>query len=229
MDTAAKRAQFTTEYLIIIGIAFGLIAVFLVYAFVYYSSYNTGSLYQRVQSAAEGLAQQAQYAGSAGIGSRSVFTLYFPSVDENTSFFCGEYAKVSSAGFSYISKSDFQMEGLMPTTAGSYSAYAYYTRGGDVYLGIQAPLSYINTSYTPDGSYLNYSIWFYNQIGLLAKSTSFNLTVFSINGAYVNSTLETTASGYIQGQIYLPQSLPQYLINIYPLGYNLFESSCFTP
>ena len=78
MDTIQRKAQFTTEYLIIIGIAFGLIAIFLVYAFVYYSSYNNGAGYQQVQNAAVSITQQARYVGSAGIGSKSIFTQYFP-------------------------------------------------------------------------------------------------------------------------------------------------------
>ncbi|MCL4398971.1 hypothetical protein M1293_00450 [Candidatus Parvarchaeota archaeon] len=229
MDTIQRKAQFTTEYLIIIGIAFGLIAIFLVYAFVYYSSYNNGAGYQQVQNAAVSITQQAQYVGSAGIGSKSIFTQYFPALDKADSFFCGDYVKVSSAGYSYLSKSDFNMQGILPTTAGSYSAYAYYTSNGSIYVGLQAGLSYVNTTYNISGSYLGYGIDFYNQIGLLAKSTSFNISVFSVGGSYLNSTIGTTPSGYASGEIYLPQNLPEYLIKIYPLGYNMFESSCFSP
>ncbi len=222
-----SKGQFTTEYMIVIAIALATIAFFLIYVFIYYSNYYGSSTSSKVSSVATTLTNEANYVTNEGIGSKTSFSLSVPDLTLLGSFFCGNYIKASYGAYSSIQYSKSKLEGVLPTTGGTYIVYAKYSGNDIVQIGLQADISYINYSYSINGNLLNYYLEFYGKNGLPTGSTAYNISVFSYTGQYINSTVSSSTNGEAASSIYLGQVPSTLLIYIFALGTNVVAPSCF--
>ena len=225
----SKRAQFTTEYMIVVAIALAIVISFLIYAVVFYSSYFNNSAANEVKTAASSLTTEANYVLAEGIGSKISFPVYMPQLLNRSSFFCSNYVKIDSGQYSSISSAKTGMSGLLPLKAGNYIYYAWYNETGNVYLGLDFKISLITYNYSVSGSSLIYSLGFYGQNGLPLPKTNFNITVFNSNGNYVASSVQTAINGQYDGSLNIGSANSAYIIDVYPLGYDVFAPSCFSP
>ena len=228
MITPAKRGQYTTEYLIIIGLGIAIIGIFLAYVSLYYMSFSSTAGSKTLDSAASSLISQASYVSSEGSGSETTFSVAFPSINPAQSYFCGSFLKLTSGSLTSIQKSSIALTGLLPTTAGTYDVHETNTNGL-AEVALSQTVSYINSSYKLSGSNLFYVLYFYNDTGGISGDINFNITVLSLSGKYITSQVETSSNGYYSGEIPLTSTQPEYLIEIFPIGYNVFSSSCFAP
>ena len=228
MITPAKRGQYTTEYLIIIGLGIAIIGIFLAYVSLYYMSFSSTAGSKTLDSAASSLISQASYVSSEGSGSETTFSVAFPSINPAQSYFCGSFLKLTSGSLTSIQKSSIALTGLLPTTAGTYDVHETNTNGL-AEVALSQTVSYINSSYKLSGSDLFYVLYFYNDTGGIGGDINFNITVLSLSGKYITSQVETSSNGYYSGEIALTSTQPEYLIEIFPIGYNVFSSSCFAP
>ncbi len=224
-----RRAQFTTEYMIVVAIALAIVISFLIYAVIFYSSYFNNSAANEVKTATSSLTTEANYVLAEGIGSKTSFPVYMPQLLNRSSFFCSNYVKIDSRDYSSISSAKTGMSGLLPLKAGNYIYYAWYNETGNVYLGLDFKMSLITYNYSISGSSLVYSLGFYGQNGVLLPKTNFNITVFNSNGNYVASSVQTAINGQYDGSLSIGSANSAYIIDVYPLGYDVFAPSCFSP
>ncbi len=230
-----KKAQFATEYLVITGIALSIIAVFIAYVLVYYSSYTTESNNDQLSTITSSIVQQANYVFSEGIGSKTSFTIDFPTIQTLNSFFCGDYIKITSPQYSSIGRAEVKLEGVLPATSGNYVMYARYNQTGIVEIGFDSPVTYINYSYSYSGSYLCYNLTIFNN-KYIAFPAAYNITMFTSAGAYINSTIgasgvyPTSNCGAATGELYLHNTIPpEAIIDVFSTqtGGNVVAPSCF--
>ena len=223
-----RKSQFTTEYLIIVGIGIAIITIFLAYVSLYYISFSSSSSTKTLNSAATSLIKQSSYLSSEGSGSETTFSVAFPAINPSQSYFCGNFLKLTSNSITSIQKSSIELNGLLPTTAGTYN-FRETNVNGLAKIGLNQPVSYINSSYALSGKTLSYSLYFYNSTGGIGGDITFNITVLSLSGKQISSQTETASNGVYSGSLSLSTTLPEYLVEIFPIGYNVFASSCFTP
>ncbi len=222
-----KRGQFMLEYIIIISIALSIIAFFLVYIFVYYSSYYNTSVSSKASIMATTLTSEANYVVDEGLGSKVSFLLNVPQLTVLGSFFCGNYVKISSGMSSYVQSAKSNLVGVLPTTPGNYVMYTTYNNTGRVQIGFQANITYINYSYLLNGNTLNYNLEFFGEDYTPTASTSYNVSVFTYGGQYINSTVGSATNGKAASSLYLSQVPSVLLIDVFVLGTNIVAPSCF--
>ncbi len=228
-----KKAQFITEYIIVIGIALSIIAVFLVYVLVYYSGYSNSSNSNQISTITNSIVQEANYVFSEGVGSKTSFTLGFPDLQVINSFFCGDYIKVTSSQYSSVSRADEELEGLLPLKQGTYVMYARYNQTGIVQIGLDSGVSYINYTYSYDSSkdLLFYNLTFFDSQYLISSGVAgivpYNITVFSVNGVYLNSSTSLSVDDFAYGELTLKPTPSEAIIDIFVNG--AVAPSCFYP
>jgi hypothetical protein len=212
--------QFTTEYLVIIGIALTIIVAFLVYVFIFYGSYYSSSVSNQVTTVANAIVQGANYVSSEGVGSKTSLTIDFPlleNISGISSYFCGSYVKISSSTYSSIAQANVDLEGLLPSSAGNYVVYATYASPNLVQIGLNAPITYINSTYTINVNSLTYNLSFFNASYLPAASTKFNLSIFSPSGSLIKSVTGTAnAKGFFYNSVTLTTVLPEFIMAVFP-------------
>jgi hypothetical protein len=224
---AGRKGQFTTEYLIIVSIALLIIGFFLIYVFVYYSSYYNASVASKVSTTATSLVKEANYVTNEGLGSKISFSLTVPQLTLLGSFFCGNFVKVSSGTYSYIQNAKLNIVGILPMTPGNYIMYAMYNNSDRVQIGFEADITYINYSYSISGNTLNYNIEFFGSKHTPTALTAYNISVFTYGGQYINSTRSVTnADGVASSSIHLNQVPATLLVYIFALGTNVVAPSC---
>lgn len=222
-----RNGQFTTEYMIILGIALSTISVFLIYVFFYYTSYSNTISSNQALTATQLLAQNANYVASLGLGSKITFPVNFPEITIPNSYFCGSYVEIVAGQYSSIQKSNLNLLGVMPMTMGNYITYERYNNSGAVQVGVQGPISYINTSYSFNVNSLTYSLVFYNSSYKVAVNTAFNISVFSSGGAILNTTSTTAISGAYSGSLFIENPSPTMVIDVFAPTGDVVAASCF--
>ena len=225
----SKRSQFTTEYMIVVAVALAIVISFLIYAIIFYSSYFNNSAANEVKTAANSLTAEANYVLAEGIGSKVSFPVYIPQLAKTSSFFCSNYVKIKSGGYSSISSAKTDISGLLPLKAGNYIYYAWYNETGNVYLGLDFKISLVTYNYSISGTSLFYSLGFYGQDGVLLPKTNFNISVFNGDGTYIASAVQAAVNGLDNGSLNIGSIGSAYIINVYPLGYDVFAPTCFSP
>ncbi|MCL4401013.1 MAG: hypothetical protein M1348_00735 [Candidatus Parvarchaeota archaeon] len=221
-----RKGQFTTEYLIVIGIALSVISIFMIYVFFYYAGYSSTVNSNLAASAAASLVENANYVASIGLGSKITFPVNFPSVSFPESYFCGNYIKLVSGQYSSIQKSRLNLQGVLPITPGVYMVYVRYNSSGTVQMGLEGVVSYINASYSLNVNTLSYSLRFYNSSYKLDGATPFNISVFSSSGNIINSTSGTTSAGSVSGSLLLNGIYSSLIIDVLAKTGNVIAASC---
>ncbi len=223
----SKRAQFITEYLLVIGIALVIIVAFTLYITLYYISYSNASNSNQIYTAADSIIQEANYISSEGVGSKISFPVNFPVLSASSSLFCGSSFKITSDGYSSITEANAEIEGVLPLNAGNSVLYARYNGSNLVQIGVDRPVAFITYNYAISGKYLIYNISFYNLSYYPAKNTGFNISVLYQNGTSINSTVGSAVSGKVNGEIYVKALPIPVIIDIFVPQYSLVSPSCF--
>ncbi len=221
-----RRAQYTTEYVIILGIAMAVIAAALVYALFFYTSYSSSSSSNQISTAAAQIVQAANYVSAQGADSKTVIAVTFPLLSVQSSFFCGDIVELGSRASSYIDQANVNMSGLMPFIPGLYHAYLTFN-GTITEMGLNFPLSSMDSSFSYSSGSIDYSLEFFDENGDLLPDVTFNITVYSESGAYIASQTETSSNGQYSGSVPVSTDLPLYIIRVFPRTYQVFYSACF--
>lgn len=226
-----RQGQYSTEYIVIMGIGIGIIAIFLVYVTYLYGSFAVSSAANQITNVANTLAEETNYVSSQGPGSVQAFPISVPLIQPQHSFFCGNIIKLQTSTELGISRPGSNVSGMLPLSGGTYNSFAR-DEGESVLIGMQFPIALVQQSYSVSVSgstaSLSYSLSFYNFSGGLAAA-SFNMSVFSTDGAYITSGAGSTGSGQISGSLALPYSSPtQYVVEIYPSGSGDYSSTCIS-
>lgn len=224
-----RKAQFATEYLVVVAIALSVITGFLVYIFLYYSGYLASSSSNQVALVTTTITQQANYVSSQGPGAKMSFPINFPALLGSSSYFCGKYVKATAGTYSSISEANEGLSGVFPTTAGNYVVYALH-EGSNVQIGLKAGIAYINSTYAMNGDFLNYSLEFLNTNYAPVPRTAFNVSVFSTSGSLIASVGgQSNNNGRAGGLIALSNVPVEFVIDVFATSANVFAPSCFSP
>jgi hypothetical protein len=214
---SAKKAQYSTEYVIIIAIGIGLIASFLFYAVFFYGSFASTSSANDITNVASSIAKQANYVSAQGVGSIQTFPITIPLLEPQYSFFCGDIIKLQTT-----------------TELGTYVAFVKEDYN-QTFIGLKFAVSLIIQSDTISASSssetLNYNLKFYNySLDPIPTPVTFNLSVFTTDGVYVASLLGSTSSSSpnkISGTLSLPLSnLNLYVVEVTPSSSGDYASAC---
>ena len=226
-----KNGQYSTEYVIILGIGLAVIASFLIYVMLFYGSFSSSSAASQITSVSNSLAKEANYVASQGPGSIQTFPITIPLIESQHSFYCGNIIKLQTPTQLGISQSSGNISGMLPLSGGTYDAFAE-AGNNQVLIGLKFAVSLIKQSYTVSFSgstaTLDYALSFYNLSGDLT-GTSFNLTILSMGGSYITSITGSTTTGTYSGTITLSSSASaQYLVEIFPTNAGDYSSTCIT-
>ncbi len=222
-----KKGQYSTEYVIIIGIGVGIIASFLVYVTFFYGSFASSSSASQITTAANNLAKEVNYVASQGPGSMQTFPITIPLLQSQYSFFCGNLIKLQTTTELGVSKPAQNVSGMLPLSGGTFDAFAR-NENGSVLIGLDFSVALIKQSYSISSSTLFYILSFYNSSNYLT-GTAFNISIFSTEGVYLTSVTGSTGSGQVSGS--LPFSFnpaKEYVVEVYPSGAGDYSSTCIT-
>lgn len=220
-----SRAQYTTEYVIVLGIAMTIIASALFYSLYFYTSYFSSSTSNQLSTAATQLVKAADYVSAQGINSKTLIAVTFPTLTVTSSFFCGQLVQIDSGHSSYIDRANVNISGLMPFNSGLYHAYVVYN-GSMADVGINLPLSLVTGTFSYSSGSILYGINFLDRNGNSLPSVNFNISVYSGSGVYLASGTGTTSSSTYTGLISVPSGQSVYVIRIFPSTYQEFFSTC---
>jgi hypothetical protein len=224
-----KGAQFSTEYLVITGIAMFIVFALVVFAVVYYYAYSSGVTYASYDTAVGQIATEADYVASQGLGSSIAFQVKVGTINYTNSLFCGKFVKIGSDTTSSIRPTTVNISGVLPLLPGLYTFYAkaaLYEDNLTVQNWIDAPLAFINASYSVSGSALNYDLQFLSVNDILVKDVTFNISAYTAGGTFAGSQREASTSGTYSGSLSLSQSASQYHVYIVAGNYNVFSAVC---
>ncbi len=225
-----KKAQYSTEYVIIIGIAVGIIASFLVYVALFYGSFSTVSAASDITNIASSLAKEANYVTSQGVGSLQAFPITIPLLQPQYSFFCGNTIKLQTTTELGVAQPAENISGMLPLSGGTYDAFVASTNT-QVLVGLKFAVSLIIQSYSISDSVLSYSLYFYNVSDLpMAKPVSFNISIFTTGGVYKTSTTGSTSISSPStafGTLTLPSpESNEYVVEVTPSNSGDYASAC---
>ncbi len=223
-----RKGQYSTEYVIVIGIGISIIAAFVVYVMLFYGSFALSSSASQITTTANNLANEVNYVASQGPGSMQTFPVTVSLLQPQYSFFCGDIIKLQTTTELGVSKPAENVSGMLPLSGGTFDAFVKGENGSAI-IGLDFSVAYIQQSYAMSSNTLFYKLRFYNYSGGL-KSSSFNLTVFSAGEQYISSvtgSTSTTDIGYASGTVTLPSSAPnRYIVEIYPNNSGDYSSTC---
>jgi hypothetical protein len=231
---SAKKAQYSTEYVIIIAIGIGLIASFLFYAVFFYGSFASTSSANDITNVASSIAKQANYVSAQGVGSIQTFPITIPLLEPQYSFFCGDIIKLQTTTELGVASPAGNVSGMLPLTGGTYVAFVKEDYN-QTFVGLKFAVSLIIQSDTISASSssetLNYNLKFYNySLDPIPTPVTFNLSVFTTDGVYVASLLGSTSSSSpnkISGTLSLPLSnLNLYVVEVTPSSSGDYASAC---
>ena len=222
-----QKGQYSTEYVIIIGIGISIIAAFLIYVALFYDSFALSSSGSQITTVSNSIANEVSYVASQGPGSVQAFPITIPLIKPHNSFFCGNIIKLQTTTELGVSKPIENVSGMLPLSGGTFNAFAR-DENGSVLLGLDFSIALIQFTYSISSDTLSYSMSFYNSSDDL-KGTSFNVSLFSTSGLYLTSVTGSTSSGQATGTLTLPSTVPsQYVIEVYPSGSGDYYSTCIS-
>lgn len=234
---AARNGQYSTEYVIIIGIGVGLIASFVVYVVFFYGSFASTSAANDITGVANTLATEANYVTAQGTGSMQTFPITIPLLEQHYSFFCGNIIKLQTPAQLGVARPAENISGMLPLSGGTYNAFVRAGNGG-VLVGLRFAVSTIEQSYlvtlssgSPTIATLHYTLNFYNySFEPVPTAVAYNLSVFTADGTYITSITNSTASpaySISSGEITLPSAIPaEYVVEVTPSSSGDYASTC---
>ena len=227
-----KKAQYSTEYVIVVGIGIAIIASFLVYAMLFYGSFASSSSANQMITIANSLAKEANYVAFQGEGSMQTFPITIPLLNPQHSFFCGNIIKLQTSAQLGIAQSAENISGMLPLSSGSYTAFVK-AASNQIIVGLRFAISSIEQSYSISSNTLYYSLLFFNYSDKPVITTQpFNISLFSTSGVYITSATSSTlvsSPSQASGSLTLPSSpMSEYVVEIYPANSGDYSSTCIT-
>ncbi|MEM3192287.1 MAG: hypothetical protein QW292_09395 [Candidatus Parvarchaeota archaeon] len=230
MCSNASRGQIALDYLVIAGLAIGLI-VAVVGILALYSGYLSIGMGQGTLSTISNtITGQVNYVYSLAPGSLSTIPANFPVINPISSHFCGKELILSYRNSFFVSNARANMSGLLPTTPGldDILVRSIEVNGTEeVQVGLYRPISFVGFNYTLANSVLSYTVNFYNHGGSpINFSQLFEISVYSSNETLINSTIEMSNSGTYSGSMLLSSSIAPAIVLVEPSGSGTIFSEC---
>lgn len=225
----SNKAQYSTEYVIIIGIGVAIIASFLIYVMLFYGSFSSSSSASQIKNVASSISKEADYVSSQGVGSIQAFPITIPLLQQKDSFLCGDIIKLQTTTELGVAKPAENISGMLPLTGGTYDAFVKSVNG-QVVLGLRFAISYISQSYSVSGTTISYNLEFYNySFQPVTSPVTFNISVLSTNGVYLGSAVSSTSSSSpstASGSVTASAYYPEYVIEVTPSSSGDYASQC---